>query len=188
MELYIIIGIVVAVLYFWYAAIVSRRNKVLESLSGIDVQLKKRADLIPNVLEIAKKFMEHESKLFEEITSLRESITRDYDKADSTQVKAHLEKAGALSNAMKSLMVRAESYPELKSSQNMLQAQQTYNEVEEQISASRRFYNSAVNSLRNSIQIFPGNVLAGIVGAKEMPFFEAAEGDKKSVNAKDFLN
>ncbi len=179
---------ILAVLYFWYASIVTRNNKVLEALSGIDVQLKKRTDLIPNVLEIARRFMEHEKNIFEEITRLREATSKDYDQTDVSQVKEHLTNAGALTSAMNGLMVRAENYPELKSNQNMLQAQQTYNEVEEQISASRRFYNSAVGSLRNSIQIFPGNILAGIVGVAALPFFEAAESDKKPVNAKDYLN
>jgi LemA protein len=88
---------------------------------------------------------------------------------------------------MNNFMVRAENYPELKSSQNMLQAQQSYNEVEAQIAASRRFYNSAVASLRNSIQIFPGNIIAAIAQVKTMPLYEATEAAKQPVDAKNFL-
>lgn len=185
--LLIIVIALIAILYFWYASIISKRNNVLEALSGIDVQLKKRSDLIPNILKIAKKFMEHEIELFTQITELREKTERDYDKKDQAQVQSHLASASALSDRVGNLMVKAENYPALKSDQNMVQAQLTYNEVEEQIAASRRFYNSAVGSLRNAIQIFPGNIIAGVIGVGSMPFFETDEESKKEVNADNYL-
>jgi LemA protein len=92
-----------------------------------------------------------------------------------------------LSQKMGSLMLRAESYPELKSSENMLHAQRSYNEVEAQIAAARRFYNSAVASLRNSIEIFPGNLVAALAGVKTMPLYEADEASKAAVDASKFL-
>jgi LemA protein len=183
----IIVIVVTALLYFWYASIISKRNNTLEALSGIDVQLKKRSELIPNILRIAKTFMEHETELFNQITSLREQAEKSYDKTDAAQVQSHLAAATQLSDKVGNLMIRAEAYPTLKSDATMVQAQQTYNEVEEQLAAARRFYNSAVDSLRNTTQIFPGNVIAKIVGVGEMPFFATDEASKKDINADDYL-
>jgi LemA protein len=176
-----------SVFYFWYVSILKRRNKVLETLSGIDVQLKNRSDLIPNILTLAKKFMEHEQKIFAEVTLLREQLEKPYNKKSPDEIQNHIRVAENLSQKMSGVMLRAESYPELKSNTNMLHAQQTYNEVEAQISAARRFYNSAVLNLNNSTQIFPGNIIADIAGVKEMPFFEASENSKQPIDASKFL-
>ena len=92
-----------------------------------------------------------------------------------------------LQKSMGQLMIAVENYPELKSDTNMLEAQRAYQNVEENIAAARRFYNAAVNALHNAIQIFPGNVIAGLVGVTEMPFYEAEEADRKAVNAADVL-
>jgi len=179
--------IAVAILYFLYATIIRKRNKALEALSGIDVQLKNRSDLIPNILTIAKRFMEHEQNVFSEITALREQAVQDYDMKDATAVENHLKVSAELSQRMQNFMLRAENYPELKSNENMLHVQQTYNEIEAQISAARRFYNAAVTDLRNSIQIFPGNVVASLIKVKDMPLFEADEASKKPVDASKYL-
>ncbi len=184
----LIFGGLLAMLYGWYAGIVTKKNKVFEALSGIDVQLKKRSNLIPNILEIAKKFMAHEKELLTKITELREKIEQDYDTADAAKVKQHLKDAGALDQSMGQFMIQVENYPDLKSDATMLQAQQTYNEVEEHIAAARRFYNASVTDLNNAIQIFPGNLLAGYAGAKEMPFYEADDSARQPISAADILN
>ncbi len=178
---------VVVVFYGWYVSIIKRRNKAQEALSGIDVQLQKRSNLIPNILKIAKKFMEHESALLTQVTELRTKAGADYDSGNPEEVKAHLGAAKELSGAMGRLMVAVEAYPELKSNETMIQAQQTYNEVEAQIAAARRFYNSAVSTLNNAVQIFPGNVIAGMAGVTAMPFYEADEAARAPVDAGDFL-
>ncbi len=183
---YFLLGLL-AVLYSWYVSIIARRNKALEALSGIDVQLKNRSDLIPNILKIAQRFMQHETQIFTEVTKLREALSQDYNKKNPDEVKQHLIASEELSQKMGSLMLRAESYPELKSSENMLHAQRSYNEVEAQIAAARRFYNSAVASLRNSIEIFPGNLVAALAGVKTMPLYEADEASKAAVDASKFL-
>lgn len=175
------------VMYLWYAGIIKKRNKVLEALGSVDVQLKQRLDLIPNVLTIAKRFMEHEKSVLTEITELRTRAAASYDKKDAAAVKEHLAAAEQLSGRMGQLMVNVENYPDLKSDQTMIQAMRTYNEVEAQISAARRFYNSAVTELNNSVQIFPGNLLAKLAGVKEMPFYEAEEAARASVDAGKFL-
>jgi len=184
----IVVIAVIAIIYMWYASIIRKKNKALEALSGIDVQLKKRHDLIPNILKLAKKFMEHEKSLMTEITELRTKATQDYDPSNKKEVKEHLAAAGALAGKMGSFMVQVENYPDLKSDKNMLHAQQTYNEVEAQIGASRRFYNSAVTALNNSIQIFPGNLIAGLAKASEMAFFETDEASKEPVDVDDIMN
>jgi len=179
--------VVLGVLYTWYAGIIKKKNKAKEALAGIDVQLNKRHDLIPNVLKIAKRFMEHEKELLTRVTELRTQASADYDRGNADAVKNHLAVENQLQGQMGQLMVQVENYPNLKSDATMIQAQQTYNEVEAHIGAARRFYNSAVGQLNNSIQIFPGNLLAGLAGAAEMPFFEAPESVKAPVNADDFL-
>lgn len=177
------------VFYIWYTNIIKNRNKALEALSGIDVQLKKRSSLIPNVLAIAKKFMDHEKSLMEEVTRLRSETDSDYDKTDASAVKDHLRSAEQLSSKMGQLMVQVENYPDLKSDAHMLQAQRSYNEIESQVAASRRFYNSACNNLRNSVQIFPGNIIAGVAGVHELPpFYEADEAARQPVDAAALLN
>jgi LemA protein len=182
-----IIGVIIAIFYFWYVSIISKRNKALEALSSIDVQLKQRLDLIPNILKIAKKFMEHERTLFKEITALRTKAQSSYNKNDKQSVHDHLMAAEQVMNKMGQLMINVENYPQLKSDQTVMHAMQTYNEVESQISAARRFYNSAVNALNNAVQIFPGNIIAKIAGVSEMPFFEAEEAAKVPVDADQFL-
>lgn len=174
--------------YFWYVSLVKRRNKALEALSGIDVQLKKRSSLIPNILTIAQKFMDHEKSLITEVTELRSQLGKSYDKTDPTAVGEHLALAEQLSGSMGKLLVSVEAYPDLTSNENMLQAQRAYTEVEAQISAARRFYNASVTELNNSVQIFPGNVIAGMAGVQAMPFYEADEASKAEVSAADFLS
>jgi LemA protein len=184
---WIIVIVVLVLLYFWYASIVSKRNRAREALSGIDVQLKKRSNLISNILTVAKRFMEHEKELLTGVTELRTHADTDYDASDPDAVKEHLQAASALASGMGRLMVAVEAYPDLKSDETMLQAQRTYNEVEAQIAAARRFYNAAVTQLNNSIEIFPGSLLAGLAKARVMPFYEADEGSKGPVDASAFL-
>jgi LemA protein len=184
--LYIILGIS-AILYIWYAKLISKRNTAKEALSGIDVQLKKRSSVIPNILKIAKKFMEHEKELLTEITALREQVNESYDKTSKEAVQEHIKAAEQLAGKMGQLMISVEDYPNLKSDQTMIEAMRSYNEIEAQISAARRFYNSAVTALNNAIQIFPGNIIAGIAGVTEMPFYEAEEAAKAPVDAGDYL-
>lgn len=183
----LIVVVVLIVGYAWYAAIIGRRNTAREALAGIDVHLKQRADLIPNILAIAQKFMDHERGLLNEITELRTKATSVYDRTSPTEVKDHFETAEKLAKRVDRLMIAVENYPDLKSNQTMVQAQRTYNEVEAQISAARRFYNSAVNSLNTAIQVFPGNILASMASVKEMPSFEATEADRRPVSADDYL-
>lgn len=179
----VVLFVIIVVLYSLYASIVRAKNAVFEALSSIDVQLKKRYDLIPNILTIAKKFMEHETDVFNKITELR---TQAMKSKSGSKEKFNAE--AALDNQLRSLMVNVENYPALKSDATMVQAMQTYNEVEEHIAASRRFYNSALTQLRNSIQIFPGSLFAGCAGnAANFSYFETDAASKAPINASQFL-
>lgn len=185
--LLIVVGAVLVVGYIWYASLIGKRNKAREALSTIDVQLRQRFDLIPNILKIAQKFMEHERALFNEITALRMRAEGAYDKKNPEAVKSHLAAVETLSQRMGQLMINVENYPALKSDATMVQAMQTYNEAEAQISAARRFYNASVTALNNAIQIFPGNIIAKIAGVEEMPFYAAEEAARGPVDAGQFL-
>ena len=188
MEIFFGIIILVSVLlYFLYARIIRNKNSVLEALAGIDVQLKTRSNLIPNVLTIAKKFMAHEKDLLENVTKLRTRESEAYDQTDPTSIKEHISAATALGSELSKMMISVEAYPDLKSDETMIKAQLTYNEVEAKIAAARRFYNSAVAQLNNSIEIFPGSILANYANVQIMPFYEADEASKKPISAEKFL-
>lgn len=177
--------VVIVGLYVLYVLLITKKNKVKEAASGIDVQLKKRYDLIPNLLTMANKFMEHEKGLMEEITKLRTDAMNTSFEADPKD-KVKLE--DMLDQKMRELLISVENYPDLKSNQTMIEAMQSFNEVEEHIAASRRFYNAAVNDLKNRIEIFPSNMVARLIGIKDdMPFFEVEDAAKKSINSKDYF-
>ena len=187
MEFLLVLLGLAALVYIWYMTLIKRRNKALEALSGIDVHYNMRFDLIPNILKIAQKFMEHEKGLLEEVTRLRTEVQKGYNPSDKAAVSEHFGAIEALAGKMGNLMVAVENYPDLKSDQTMVQAMQTYNEVEAQIAAARRFYNASVTELNNSVQIFPGNLIAPMAGVQEMPFLEVAEEVKAPVDAGDYL-
>lgn len=180
----IIIGLLF-LLYPMYVRLIQLKNKTKEAMSGIDVQLKKRYDLIPNILTIAQKYMEHERGLFDEITRLRTAAAGIKSDADTIGKKIELD--NQIASKMGQLMVNVENYPQLKADGTMMQAMQTYSEVEEHIAAARRFYNSAVNELNNAVEIFPSSLIAGMIGISSYPFFETDEKSRQSVNASDYL-
>ena len=171
--------------YSMYVAVIQKKNKVLEAFSSIDVQLKKRYDLIPNILTIANRFMEHEKGLMEEVTRLR-SQALDLPN-DMKSIGQKLQLDSQIKSLMGQIMVSVENYPQLKSDQTMMTAMQTYNEVEEHVAAARRFYNSAVLELNNAVEIFPTSIIAAMVGAKKQEFFQADEASRQAVNASDYL-
>ncbi|CDE43156.1 lemA protein [Clostridium sp. CAG:768] len=167
--------------YLIYVQLIKKKNQVKQAEGSIDVQLKKRYDLIPNILTIAKKFMEHERSLIEDITKLRTQA------ANANEMSEKIKLDNAIKGKMEQLMVNFENYPQLKSDATMVQAMETYAEVEEHIAAARRFYNSAVNELNNAVEIFPSSIIAGMLNIKAKPYFEIQENEKRPVNASDIL-
>ncbi|MFT4523671.1 MAG: LemA protein [Bacteroidia bacterium] len=160
-----------------YNGLIRKRNFVENAFSSIDVMLKKRRDLIPNLVEAVKAFMTHEKDLLTKIVSLREGLT---DSNLSQEDSFNME--NQLSANLGKLSVQIENYPDLKSNTNVLQMQQALNEVEEQISASRRSYNAAVNSLNNGIETFPSNVVSGWMNLQRKASFEIPDTDRANVN------
>ena len=183
-----VLVIIAAGAYFWYVSIIGRRNKVKEALGSIDAHLQLRSDLIPNLLRVAQRFLSHEEKLLTEITALRSEVTKDYDRGNGEEVKQHLNFAEQLSSKLGQLRVQIENYPDLKGDGPIEEAMETMSEVEAQITAARRFYNSAVTDLNNSVEIFPGSVIANMAGVSSMPYYEAAEASRAPINADDYLN
>lgn len=182
MILLIVGGGFALVLYFVYVGVVQKKNKVKEAFASIDVQLKKRYDLMPNILMMANKFMEHERSLIEDVTKLRTQALNM--KSDFSNMEEKIKLEGELQSKMGQLMVSMENYPQLKSNETMVQAMQTFTEVEEQISAARRFYNAAILELNNAVEIFPSSVFAGMMGLSTLPFFEITdESEKAPINA-----
>lgn len=181
-------GVLAIGLYLWYASIVRRRTRVLEALAGIDVQLQQRHDLIPNVLTIARRFMEHERSLLNEITELRSRAHQQVGERDLTKVAEKFHTEARLGEQMGRLLMLAENYPQLRSDGPMIEAQRTYTEIETNIAAARRFYNASVTALTNAVATFPGSLLKGLAGVREIPpFFQTTEAARKAVDAAQYL-
>ncbi|MDP2741579.1 MAG: LemA family protein [bacterium] len=173
---------VVVVAALWlagtYNSLVKLRLRTKEAWSDIDVQLKRRYDLIPNLVEAVKGYASHEKELFEKVTQAR---------SNAISAKGLKEKAQAenmLSDTLKSLFAVAEAYPDLKASVNFLELQRELSDTENKIQAARRFYNVNVRDLNIKIESFPVNTIAGMFGFKQMEMFEAAEGEKEAVKVK----
>lgn len=177
--MYIALGIIVAlVLYlvFKYNIFVTLKTRTEEAWADIDVQLKRRFDLIPNLVNAVKGYASHESSVFEKVTEARANAISAEGKGD----KAGLAEAdNMLSGALKSLFAVAEAYPDLKANTNFLQLQSELSDTENKIQASRRFYNGNVRDLNTSIDMFPGNVIAQMFKFTKMEFFEIEEGSEE---------
>jgi len=148
----------------------------------MDVQLKKRHDLIPNLISTVKQYMTHERDLLTKVTELRsQAINPDL----SSDAKVDLD--NQISGAMKGIMVAVEGYPDLKANTNFLNLQRTMNEVESQISAARRAYNAAVTDFNNGVQMFPSSIIAGMMKLQTKKVFEIPEVQRENVNAKELF-
>ena len=184
--LYIILG-VVAIVVLWliltYNGLITSRNRVDEAFSDIDVQLKRRYDLIPNLVETVKGYATHEKETLQKITEARtKAMSLHDDKNASLAQKEQAE--NALGASVRGLMVAVEAYPELKANQNFLQLQDELSDTENKIQASRRFYNGNVRDFNTKLQVFPTNMFASMMHFTKYDFFQAAEGEKQNVQVK----
>jgi LemA protein len=173
----LLIALVVVVLWViaLFNGLVRLKNRVSEAWSDIDVQLKRRYDLIPNLMETVKGYMKHEEGVLTKVTEARNMAMS----ATGTEAKGKAE--NALSETLKSLFAVAENYPDLKASQNFLQLQDEISDTENKIQASRRFYNGNVRDFNTKIQVFPNNMIANTLGFKAFEFFEI-ENEKEREN------
>ena len=158
-----------------FNGLVRLRNRVSEAWSDIDVQLKRRYDLIPNLISTVKGYAGHEKEVFEKVTEARSRAMG----VGTAAGKAEAE--NMLTGALKSLFAVAEAYPDLKANQNFLELQRELSDTENKIQAARRFYNGNVLELNNKIDMFPSNILAGVFGFAKREFFEVADGEKEPV-------
>jgi LemA protein len=174
--------VVIVLLLLWlvgvYNSLIRLKNRVKEAWSDIDVQLKRRYDLIPNLMETVKGYMKHEEGVLTKVTQAR---------ASAMGAKGIGEKGKAenmLSETLKSLFAVAENYPDLKASQNFLQLQDEISDTENKIQASRRFYNGQVRDFNTKIEVFPNNLVAGMLKFKAWDFFAIDEKEKENVQVK----
>ncbi|PYX74508.1 MAG: hypothetical protein DMG72_09835 [Acidobacteria bacterium] len=181
MVAWIILFVLVLVLVFvigMYNSLVQLRVRADSAWSDIDVQLKRRHDLIPNLVETVKGYAAHEKGTFENIAKFRSQAMQATTPADKAVAE------NQLTGALKSLFAVAENYPELKASEEFTQLQSSLSQTEDAIQNSRRYYNAVVRDLNTKIQSFPTNILAGMFGFQLRQFFEVAEADREPVAVK----
>ncbi len=172
---WIVLGLVILIvlwLVFMYNRLVSLVNRAKEAWSDIQVQLKRRYDLIPNLIETVKGYAAHEKNVFEDVTNARTAAMSASAPADKAAAE------NQLSGTLKSLFAVAENYPNLKANENFLQLQRDLTDTEDKIQASRRFYNMTVMSLNTAEQVFPTNLMANSFGFKPMDLFELSGADQ----------
>lgn len=176
--LWILLGIIVILgIFIWatYNALVTLKIRVDEAWSDITVQLKRRADLIPNLVNTVKGYASHESGVFEKVTEARAAVMGAGSPKEAAKADNMLE------DALKSIFAVAEAYPDLKASQNFSELQTELVDTEDKIQASRRFYNGGVRDLNTKIQLFPNNIFAGMLGFKEREFYDVDEAERTAV-------
>jgi LemA protein len=170
--LLVIVALVVIVgIFLWatYNSLVTLKVRVDEAWSDITVQLKRRADLIPNLVNSVKGYASHEKEVFEKVTEARSALVNAGGVKETAQAENMME------GALKSLFAVAEAYPDLKANENFIQLQNELVDTEDKIQASRRFYNGGVRDLNTKIQIFPNNIFAGMLGFTQRDFFEVED-------------
>ena len=178
----LIILAIVVIAIFWligvFNGLIKLKNRTEEAYSDIDVQLKRRHDLIPNLIETVKGYAQHEKEVFEKVTAARTAAIS----AQGAEAKGQAE--NTLSQALKSVFAVAENYPDLKASQNFLQLQQELSDTENKIQAARRFYNGNARDFNIKIEVFPNNIIAGTMGFKKFDFFQADSAERENVAVK----
>ncbi|WP_316802315.1 LemA family protein [Pedobacter nototheniae] len=179
----VIIGLILLFGIFAYNSLIGKKNQVTNAFSAIDVMLKKRFDLIPNLVEVVKQYTTYEQGTLTKIVELRAKATSG-NISDSERASIDAQ----LSSSVKGLMVNVENYPDLKANQNFINLQNTWTESEEQIAAARRAYNSSVTDYNNAIMMFPGSIFAGMLNYQPIPVLATAEEERKNISAKDLFN
>lgn len=178
MTTWIIVG-VIAVLALavmsMYNGLIALKNRVDEATSDMDVQMKRRYDLIPNLIETVKGYAAHEQGTFEKVINARNSAMA----VPSTDIEQKIQAENALSSTLKSIFALAESYPDLKANQNFLELQRELSDTEDKIMASRRFYNGNVRDFNTKLQVFPTNMINKMLGFSEYKFYELADAKER---------
>jgi LemA protein len=180
----IVLAVVIIVILLWmvliYNTLIRQKNQVQEGWSGIDVQLKRRYDLIPNLVEAVKAYAGHESSVFEHITELRAKLGQTNNLGEKAQLNADL------SMGLSKLIAIAENYPSLKANENFIQLQQELSTIEDQIQMARRYYNGTARDYNTSIQSFPQVMIANSLGFTPFTYFEIATAPEREVPQMNF--
>lgn len=177
----LIIGVVLLLVFYVigvYNKLVNARNKVKDQFAQIDVQLKRRSDMIPNLVETVKGYAKHEENTFKEVVEARNKMTT------AGNINEELEASNAVTGALNKLFALSEAYPELKANENFLSLQKDLKETEDKLSYARQFYNDSVLMYNNTREKFPSNIIANIFGFKEIDFFKTTEKEKEVPNVK----
>ena len=173
----VIVAIVILILLFIvanYNALIRLRNRKDDQWAQIEVQLKKRADLIPNLVETVKGYAKHEKGTLEDVVKARNTYVT------ATTPEEEMKASGEITQALNKLFALTESYPDLKANENFLSLQNDLKDVEEKISMARQFYNDTVLTYNNKVLMFPSNIIASMFNFQKAAFFEASEEDKKT--------
>jgi len=173
-----ILALVILTLIVYYNKFVLKGNRIDNSLAQINVQLKKRADLVPNLIETVKAFAKHEKSIITEVTKARKEML------SASNISAKVKAGDKLQSALKSIFALSEDYPELKSNENFLHLQKELSAIEDKVAYARQYYNDTILDLNNSIKVFPGKLFASMYGVKQRPFLEITEAEKKVVKVK----
>ena len=181
MEIYVVISIIVIIIMYLlitYNSFVKLKNRVKEAFSTMDVYLKKRWDLIPNIVETVKGYTEHERNTFEKVVELRNSTYDNMTSNDKIRVNEQL------SAGISKLMMLSENYPNLKASENFLDLSNKLSKLEEDIANARKYYNAVVKNFNNKTEMFPSNIIANLFGYKTIKMFEIVELERENVKVK----
>ena len=179
----IVIVLLVVLLVFWgigaYNGLVNLRNRVANGWAQIDVQLKQRADLVPNLVQTVKGYASHESTVLEEVTKARADVAQAQT-AGGDQMQARADAEQRLGQSLVTLMARAEAYPELKANQNFLDLQRQLKNLEDKIAYARQFYNDVVQKFNTRIETVPSNIIASLFHFRQAQYFQADEGSRQA--------
>jgi len=178
----IIIIVLAIILILMYNSLVAKKNQVENIFASVDTQLKKRYDLIPNLVASVSKYMEHEKSILEDITKLRSEANKPNI---SDKEKINLD--AKISKALGSIMIAVENYPDLKANENVMHLQRSLNEVESQIAAARRAYNQAVTDYNNALEMIPTNIMANAMGYRPKDVFVISENERQNVNVSELF-
>ena len=180
----IILVVLIIIIIGLYNSLINRKNQVENAFGSIDAMLKKRFDLIPNLVETAKQYMTYEKEILTKIVELRGSIQASPTMPAQERIGMENQMTGLLSQ----LRVAVENYPDLKANNSFIQLQSTWTEIEEQLSAARRTYNAAITAYNNSVEMFPTNIMARMMNYQRKEVLTIEEAERKNVSAKELFN
>lgn len=179
----IIVATIILIIILLYNSLIDKKNQVEKAFSSIDVLLKKRCDLIPNLVAVVKNYAQFEQQTLIEITNLRSRLV-----SGRATGGTRVDLENQISRLIENILVSVEAYPDLQANLNFIQLQESLNEIEEQISAARRFYNTAVTEYNNAVEMFPSNLIAVAMNYRQRRLFVTSQQDRQNVDVRSLFN